>query len=132
MAERLSGLYAAVAGHEVDIRPAPCAFSREAARAVVRAELAGGARFDAIVGCSDPIALGALDVLRDAGVDVPSEVAVMGYDDAMREPLLTSVRQDWNLAGAMLAEMMFETLAGRKVESRKLPVELIVRASTRP
>ena len=45
-------------------------------------------------------------------------------------PQLTSVRQDWNLAGTMLADMMFGILEGRTVASRKLPVELIVRAST--
>ena len=130
VAERLSGLSAAVAGHDVDIKPVSCAFSREASRAVMRAELTAGTSFDAVVGCSDPIALGVMDVLRDEGVDVPADVAVTGYDDAMREPQLTSVRQDWNLAGATLADMMFEILAGRPVTSGKLPVELIVRAST--
>jgi DNA-binding LacI/PurR family transcriptional regulator len=130
VAERLSGLTTTVADHGVDIKRVPCPFSREASRAAVKAELAGGTRFDAIVGCSDPIALGALDVLREAGVDVPADVAVTGYDDAIRDPQLTSVRQDWNLAGTMMAEMMFEMLEGRTVASRKLPVELIVRAST--
>ena len=83
-----------------------------------------------IICASDPIALGALDVLREAGLDVPGKVAVTGYDDASREPLLTSVRQDWDLAGRTLADMMFDLLAGREVASGKLPVELIVRAST--
>ena len=130
VAERLSGLSGAVAGQGVDIKQVACAFSREAARAAVTAELANGTRFDAIVGCSDSIALGALDQLREAGLDVPGDVAVTGYDDATREPHLTSVRQDWNLAGTVAADMMFALLEGKAVASRKLPVELIVRAST--
>ena len=130
VAERLSGLSAAVAGQDVRIVEIPCAFSREAGRAAVVAELAKGTRFDAVVGCSDPIALGALDALREADLNVPADVAVTGYDDAAREPHLTSVRQDWNLIGTVAAEMMFDVLAGHKVASRKLPVELIVRAST--
>ena len=68
--------------------------------------------------------------LREADLNVPADVAVTGYDDAAREPHLTSVRQDWNLIGTVAAEMMFDVLAGHKVASRKLPVELIVRAST--
>ncbi len=130
VAERLAGLTAAIAGQGVEVRQSPCAFGREAARAAVLDELASGAKFDAVVGCSDPIALGALDVLREAGLDVPGDVAVTGYDDATREPMLTSVRQDWDLAGTMLAGMMFDLLAGQDVVSGKLPVDLIVRAST--
>jgi DNA-binding LacI/PurR family transcriptional regulator len=130
VADRLSGVRAAVAGQGVDVRQVACAFGREAARAAVKAELAQETRFDAIVGCSDPIALGAIDQLQAAGLDVPGDVAVTGYDDATREPHLTSVRQDWALAGAILAELMFGLLEGRAVESRKLDVELMIRGST--
>ena len=130
VAERLAGLTSAVAGHGVEIRQVPCAFFREAGRAAVKAQLADGAWFDAIVGCSDPIALGAMDALEDAGLAVPGDVAVTGYDDATREPHLTSVRQDWDLAGTMVAGMMLDMLDGQAMASRKLPVELIVRAST--
>lgn len=130
VADRLTGVRAAVAGQDVEVRQVACAFGREAARAAVKAELAKGTRFDAIVACSDPIALGAMDQLQEAGLEIPGDVAVTGYDDAMREPHLTSVRQDWALAGSILAELMFDLLEGRAVESRKLNVELIVRGST--
>jgi len=130
VADRLSGLRAAVDGRGVEVRPVACAFGREAARAAVKAELARGTPFDAIVGCSDPIALGAIDELQDAGLEVPGDVAVTGYDDITREPHLTSVRQDLGLAGAIMAELMFDLLEGRPAASRKLGVELIARAST--
>jgi DNA-binding LacI/PurR family transcriptional regulator len=130
VAERLAGLTAAVSGRRIDVIQAPCAFGREAARAAVKAALSKEAPFDAIMGCSDSMALGALDELRDAGLAVPADVAVTGYDDATREPLLTSVRQDWHAAGAIMAELMFGLLEGRTMTSRMLPVELIVRGST--
>jgi DNA-binding LacI/PurR family transcriptional regulator len=133
VADRLAGLTTAVSGRDIQVRQVPCEFNRDAARAVVESELTeltGAPRFDAIVGCSDPIALGAIDALAAAGLNVPADVAVTGYDDATREPHLTSVRQDWNLAGTIMADMMFDLLAGRPVSSRMLPVELIVRAST--
>jgi DNA-binding LacI/PurR family transcriptional regulator len=130
VAERLAGLTAAVAGQGVEIKQVSCTFGREAGRAAVKAALADGWRFDAVVGCSDSIALGALDQLRDAGLEVPGDVAVTGYDDVTREPQLTTVRQDWGLAGATMAELMFGILEGRTMTSRMLPVELIVRDST--
>jgi DNA-binding LacI/PurR family transcriptional regulator len=130
VADRLKGLSAAVAGTGASITPVACAFSREAGAAAVKAELAKGTGFDAVVGCSDTIALGAIDQLRAAGLDVPGDVAVTGYDDVTREPHLTSVRQDLAMAGGMLAELMFGMLEGRAMQSRQLPVELIVRGST--
>jgi DNA-binding LacI/PurR family transcriptional regulator len=130
VADRLAGLSTMAAGSNASIKQVACAFSREAGAAAVKAELASGAAFDAVVGCSDSIALGAIDQLREAGLDVPGDVAVTGYDDVTREPHLTSVRQDVSLAGATLAELMFGMLEGRAMQSRKLPVELIVRGST--
>ena len=43
--------------------------------------LAGGASFDAVFGFNDTLALGAMRALREAGVGVPDEVAVIGFDD---------------------------------------------------
>lgn len=137
VAERLAGLTEAVAGRGVEVVQVACDFGREPARlalrgALARSEFAGGERFDAVVCCSDPMALGVLDELREAGLDVPTDVAVTGYDDTTREPNLTSVRQDLGLAGQTMAELMFGLLEGREVQSRKLGVELIVRGSTVP
>lgn len=130
IADRLDGLRAGVAGRDVEVEIAPCAFSREAARSVVAAALDRTPRIDAVAAGSDAMALGALDALDAAGLRAPQDVAVTGYDDAMQDPRLTSVRQAWNRVGALLAEMMFGLLAGREVASQTLPVELIVRGST--
>jgi DNA-binding LacI/PurR family transcriptional regulator len=107
-----------------------CQFSREASRAVIAEELDKGWDFDAVAACSDPVALGALDVLESAGMRAPNDVAVTGFDDAIHDPRLTTVRQDWDLAGRTLAGKMLDLLAGEEATSALLPVELVVRAST--
>ena len=130
VAERLAGLKAAVAGRNVRVVEAACEFSRTAASAAVAAELARGTRFDAIMACSDYLALGAMDCLERSGLKAPGDVAVTGYDDVVGASRLTSVRQDLDFAGQLLARKMLDLLAGRRVKSEMLPVELVVRAST--
>ena len=79
VAERLAGLMEAAVGPGVSVTPVACAFSRTAGRAAVAAELARGTKFDAIMACSDFMALGAGDALDQAGLSVPQDVAVTGY-----------------------------------------------------
>ncbi len=130
VAERLAGLSGAVANREITVTPLACAFNREAARAVISAEVERGIGFDAIMACSDTMAMGAVDVLKAAGVDIPGDVAVTGFDDMAAEGFLTTVRQEWDLAGEMLADKMLDLLAGRRTASEKLPVRLVIRGST--
>jgi DNA-binding LacI/PurR family transcriptional regulator len=62
-----------------------------------------GVEFDAIVAASDLIAIGALRALQEAGIDVPRQVAVVGFDDipaaSLTNPPLTTVMQDIRRAG---------------------------------
>jgi len=130
VADRFSGLSGAISASGAITRQLACAFSREAGRAAVAAEIERGEPFDAIAACSDLVALGAMDALEAAKIIVPRQVAVAGYDDTARESRLTSVRQDWDRAGRLLADKMLSLLAGERPASEKLPVELIVRGST--
>jgi DNA-binding LacI/PurR family transcriptional regulator len=130
VAERQAGLIEAGKKRGASIETLPCAFTREAAREVVAGQIAGGWAYDAVAGCSDPVALGAIDALEEAGLRVPDDVAVTGFDDAVQDPRLTTVRQDWDRAGRTLADRMMELLAGGDVASALLPVELIVRTTT--
>lgn len=89
---------------------------------------------DAIFIASDLMARGALRTLRDAGLRVPEEVAVMGFDDsavaASAEPPLSTVRQPMHLQGQMMARVLLERLAGRTPERVTiLPTELVLRDS---
>jgi DNA-binding LacI/PurR family transcriptional regulator len=93
-------------------------------------------RPDALFCFSDIVAAGALEEFLDTGVSVPGDVALVGYADLefsriLRVPL-TSVRQPTSLIGRTAAEMILARMEGRPAEPPeiRLPVELIVRAST--
>jgi len=89
--------------------------------------------FDAIFGASDLIAIGAIKALEEAGLNVPTQVAVMGFDDipmaTYTHPPLTTVQQNTRLAGELLVEDLLKLVAGEPVESRLLPAALVVRGS---
>ena len=91
-------------------------------------------RFDAIVAASDLIAIGALHAVQEAGLDVPHDVSIVGYDDLpaanLVNPPLTTVSQDAWMAGEKLVEVLLHLVRGEPVESVALPATLIVRRST--
>jgi LacI family transcriptional regulator len=92
-------------------------------------------RPDAVFAASDPMALGALRALREAGRRVPEDVAVVGFDDmpfaARTEPPLTSLRQPVHRTGAVAAETLIDIIATGDVQPRRiiLPTELVIRSS---
>jgi len=72
-------------------------YSYEGARQAVLALLSGGWRPDAIFGANDLMALGALDAAREAGLAVPDDLSVIGFDDTPQSAwtgyALTTLRQ---------------------------------------
>ena len=92
-------------------------------------------RPDAIVCGNDQMAIGAMRELQAAGIRVPADIAVVGFDDihlgAMLTPPLTTVRQSMRLMGeracSVLLERIADPSAARRVE--RLPTELIIRES---
>lgn len=95
--------------------------------------LARGAKFDAIVAASDLIAIGALRALQAAGLDVPRQVAVTGFDDipaaSLTNPPLTTVMQDTRRAGELLVETLLRQIAGDPASNSVIPAKLVVRKS---
>jgi DNA-binding LacI/PurR family transcriptional regulator len=100
----------------------------------VEALLAHGQSFDAIFAASDLIAIGAIGALSAHGIGVPFEVAVAGYDDlpmaSFVNPPLTTVQQDTRRAGEMLVDSLLRLIHDEPVESRMLPMKLMVRRSS--
>lgn len=127
--ERVRGLRDAI-GRRAELVVMPCAFTHAAGSEVMREALGRSANIDGVACASDMIALGAIAALESAGKKVPQDVAVIGYDDTSAEAGLTSVRQEWMLAGAMLAKKVLGVINGEPTSSEQLPVQLIVRAST--
>ncbi|MEX2555414.1 MAG: LacI family DNA-binding transcriptional regulator [Actinomycetota bacterium] len=100
-------------------------------------ELASRGDFpDGIVCGNDLIALGVLQGLRELGVDVPSRVAVVGFDDIgfaqISHPPLTTVRQPLDAIGAEAARLLLGRVGGYHGPPRRtrLAPELVVRGST--
>ncbi|MDQ8756787.1 LacI family DNA-binding transcriptional regulator [Sphingosinicella sp. LHD-64] len=110
----------------------PAHFTVESSEASVDALLARGVKFDGIVAASDLIALGAIRALLHAGISVPEDVSVIGYDDVpfarYSRPALTTLRQDTARAGRLLVSKLLDT-GGGEMRSERLPTELIVRES---
>jgi LacI family transcriptional regulator len=81
------------------------------------------------------MAVGALRALADAGLRVPEDVAVVGFDDgpiaACVTPSLTTIRQPVRDLGWLATERLIERMRDpeRPAEQRQLPVELVVRRS---
>jgi LacI family transcriptional regulator len=104
--------------------------------AAMRELLAGTPLPRAVFAANDMMALGALVAIREAGLRVPDDIAVAGFDDItvarLASPPLTTVAQFPERLGRCAAEMLFERLGGtasgegRRVE---MSYELIVRAS---
>ncbi|MER5554473.1 LacI family DNA-binding transcriptional regulator [Streptomyces sp. NPDC002793] len=92
---------------------------------------------DAVFVSNDLMASGALRVLRERGVRVPEDVAVVGFDDmaSVAEaavPPLTTVRQDVEGMGRLMVRLLMERLdsdTGTWPESVVTPTELVRRAS---
>ncbi|MEJ2416536.1 MAG: substrate-binding domain-containing protein [Exilibacterium sp.] len=91
--------------------------------------------FDAIVAVSDLFAMAAIRALQEAGLRVPEDIAVVGYDDitlaASYNPPLTSIRQNRHLGGRLLVKNLLTAMKGDKPESVMLDPELIIRKSSR-
>jgi LacI family transcriptional regulator len=96
-----------------------------------------GVEFSALFAQSDLIALGAIRRLREAGLRVPEDVSVVGYDDLpvadYVEPPLTTIHQPMREVGELAAGFVLDQIAGvpaPDAEARLLPV-LVARESVR-
>ncbi|MFJ5780082.1 LacI family DNA-binding transcriptional regulator [Streptomyces sp. NPDC093094] len=95
---------------------------------------------DAVFVANDLSASGALRVLRERGLRVPEDVAVVGFDDMLpiaeqTDPPLTTVRQDIEGMGRLMARLLLSRLAGEPAPAGDdpsgviLPTTLVRRAS---
>ena len=134
MAQRLSGFADELALH--DIKPLlwrRADFTPKAGVQAVRSLHSRKVPFDAILACSDLIAMGAIHALVELGRSVPQDVSVIGYDDTPQAaaflPPLSTVSQDWREGGVLLARKVLGLLRGETVQSEMLPTALVIRAT---
>ncbi|MFB9880527.1 LacI family DNA-binding transcriptional regulator [Planobispora siamensis] len=95
-------------------------FSEESGMIAMRALLERNPDVDAVFTASDPMALGAIRVLREAGRSIPGDVAVIGFDDspaaAHSSPTLTSVHQPTEAMGRQMAHLLVARINGEQLE----------------
>jgi LacI family transcriptional regulator len=97
---------------------------------------------DAVFCYSDPIAIGAMDAIFEAGLRIPEDIAIVGcgnlhYDEHLRVPL-TSVDQGSTRIGVRTAKMLLSILDSKAATPEKPairraiePAEIVIRESTR-
>ncbi len=136
-ADRYRGLCAALTDAGIAVDPALQADAlshEESGRAAVRTLIDAGTGFDAVFAASDLIAIGAMRELAEAGLSVPQDVAVVGFDDlpaaSMTNPPLTTLMQDLKGAGELLVETLVAEIEDREPPPRTLPARLVVRRSS--
>lgn len=100
----------------------------------VRTLLHDGVEFDAIVAANDYMALGAITALGEAGLSVPGDVVVAGFDDIniarLATPALTTVRQPVKLFGCRALDVVLDQLRGEPVARENfIAAELVKRQS---
>jgi len=92
--------------------------------------------FTALFAYNDISALGAIRAFQEAGLRVPQDISVVGFDDiqgaAYSNPTLTTVRQPLAHMGRLAAETLLARIEGTKEYQAEIPIEpeLVVRQST--
>ena len=143
--DRLAGYRAALAdaGRAVEESLVEAGdFSEASGQAAMRALLDREPGLDAVFVANDPMAVGALRALREAGRRVPDDVAVVGFDDSplsrVTDPPLSTVRQPTDEMGRQMADLLMRLIAAED-DDAELPAdelrpllrtELVVRASS--
>ncbi|MCT2592852.1 LacI family transcriptional regulator [Streptomyces sp. N2-109] len=139
--ERRAGYRRALASYSLEADPALIAdtdFSREGGLRGMREVLARGVDFTAVFAATDMVALGALEALREAGLRVPGQVSVAGFDDipVSREldPGLTTVHVPYEELGRTAVRLVMERRdpAQGTMPRVRLGTHVVVRGSTAP
>ena len=130
---RLTGYRRAVAEGDLDADPALVVggdFTEQSGHAAAAVLLALADRPTAVFAANDSMAIGALRAIREAGLDVPRDLALAGFDDIpvaqYVTPALTSVHVPIHEMGARAVEAV---LADAASQTTTLPTRLIVRES---
>jgi DNA-binding LacI/PurR family transcriptional regulator len=132
------GYRASLAAHGLPIDSnliLPGEFAHKAAYQALRDYLSKGLReFDAIFAGNDDAAVGIMTALGEAGIRVPEDVSVVGFDDfrlaPFLQPPLTTVRAPTEKAGRAAAEQLSKLFKKEPVEQRiLLATEIVLRRS---
>jgi len=137
--QRRAGFEEALRGHgvapdaELDV-PGP--FTRSSGYLRTREALRAGVRFTAVCAGTDMVAIGAIAALKEAGLRVPEDVSVVGFDDvpfaADLTPGLTTVRVPYEELGRTAVRLALRDRSEPDGDHVVLSTQLVVRRSVAP
>ncbi|MFD0717502.1 LacI family DNA-binding transcriptional regulator [Paenibacillus sp. GCM10027626] len=109
-------------------------FTRDNGYNMTKMLIAQGNMPTAIMYANDEMAIGGIKAFKESGIQVPNDVAVVGFDDIELaqyvRPALTTVMQPKYERGALAAHLIFQMLEGQEVDPfYKLPTQLVLRES---
>jgi LacI family transcriptional regulator len=111
-------------------------WTRRGGRDAMRALMALPKRPDAVFCANDLMAIGALDVAHELGLDVPGDVAIMGFDDVdaatIVTPQLSTVRNPAYESGRTAGDLLLSRMSGRYTGTGRtvvLPCPVVARGT---
>ena len=108
-------------------------YTEEAGYQAASQLISSGEPFDAICAACDLIAIGAMRALQEHDIEIPEQVALVGFDDiaiaSFTFPALTTVKQDTQLAGELLVNTLLAMISGEETKTTLIPPELVIRKS---
>ncbi|MCA6092151.1 LacI family transcriptional regulator [Streptomyces sp. SCA3-4] len=135
--ERLDLFRTALAGHGIELPPERIAESPDPSpaggRRMMRTLLDLSEAPDAVLATDNLMALGAMDEIRERGLRVPADLALVAFDDvawfAHLDPPLTAIAQPTRELGRAAVHALLERIEGRPADSVLLPARLVRRRS---
>src|SRR5262245_6720323 len=97
--------------------------------------LNAGVSFTAVLASNDESAIGAMATLREAGLRIPQDIAIIGFDDSLEAvtqvPPLTTLHSSPFEMGFQALELLLESIEGRKIDNAivQVPMRLVIRQS---
>ncbi len=132
--QRLSGFAAAAQTHGIDVMTLETSMTPDAVYQAMSERLRNGPIPTGIFAASDVVAMSVLRSLTDAGLNVPSDVGVVGYDDVTlashTTPPLTTIRQDLMMGATLMVDRLLSLVAGEAATAAIVPPVLIKRGSS--
>jgi len=136
--ERLRAYESGCDQYHLDVDPGLVAYGRhvyDGGYSAMQQIMASGAEFTAVLASNDESALGAIQALRDAGRNVPGDVAVIGFDNRLegivQEPSLTSIHVPLFNIGYMAVDLLLKHIEGSAdlPDIHKVDTRLVIRES---
>lgn len=134
---RLHAYHSAMRDHGLDIDSGlviPSWHTFSGGYEATRKLIDSGLKFTALVTSDDNCATGAMKAIRDAGLQIPRDIAVIGFDDqpdaVAQVPPLASIHVPLTLIGEQALTLLFDHLTmHRRLESVRIPTRLVPRQS---